>query len=440
MIQKNSPAALFFCRLATLSLLLLTILSTTCIIAAHAETVGTLTARVVLRKAATQDSTAVQTLPQGDTVKVLSVSGDWYRVGYGKYGGYIMKAYVDISESSALASSDEIQALGDAPGPMTTGDEGSDVKKLQKALKILGYYTLTVDGKYGDGTLSAVSLYQKAENLKADGIAGKATVTSIFGSCAKTADVTQASDNTESDNSEEDDTNASNTVSCIEDIGTTPKACKEGASGENVVKLQQALELLGYYSADIDGHYGAQTISAVKRFQKNRGMKEDGIAGASTIRVMFSTSKSTSSSSSSSSKTKYTTEEPDWFKDNVSSLIPKKAVFTIKDVRTGKTFQAKRWSGVNHCDTEPLTAADTAIMKSIYGGAWSWNRRPILILYKGHVYAASMNGMPHGTSTIDNNNFNGHFCIHFKNSRTHGTNKVDAAHQKAVAIAAKATW
>jgi hypothetical protein len=130
----------------------------------------------------------------------------------------------------------------------------------------------------------------------------------------------------------------------------------------------------------------------------------------------------------------------DWFADDVSSLIPKKAVVTIKDVRTGKTFKGKRWSGVNHMDTEPLTAEDTAIMKSIYGGSWSWNRRPILILYKNHVYAASMNGMPHGTTTISNNNFDGHFCIHFKNSRTHGTNKVDAAHQKAVAIAAKASW
>ncbi len=440
MSQRYSPAALFFCRLAAFALLLLTLLSTTCGSPAHAESVGTLTARVVLRKAADQSSAAVQTLPQGDAVKVLSTSGDWYKVGYGKYGGYVMKKYVEVSKNSAITNADEIQALGDAPGPMTTGDEGSDVKKLQKALKILGYYKLTADGKYGDGTLSAVALYQKAENLKADGIAGKATITSIFGSCAKTADATQPTESTATDDSESGDTNPSNTVSSIEDIGTTPKACKEGDSGENVVKLQQALELLGYYNSDIDGHYGAQTIAAVKRFQKNRGMKEDGVAGASTIRVMFATGKSTSSSSSSSSKTKYKTEEPDWFKDNVNSLISKKAVFTIKDVRTGKTFKAKRWSGVNHCDTEPLTAADTAIMKAIYGGAWSWNRRPILILYNGHVYAASMNGMPHGTDTIDNNNFAGQFCIHYKNSRTHGTNKVDAAHQKAVAIAAKATW
>ena len=50
-----------------------------------------------------------------------------------------------------------------------------------------------------------------------------------------------------------------------------------------------------------------------------------------------------------------------------------------------------------------------------------------------------MNGMPHGTSTL-NNNFDGHFCIHFYNSRTHGTDRVDEDHQNAVARAMNATW
>ena len=91
-------------------------------------------------------------------------------------------------------------------------------------------------------------------------------------------------------------------------------------------------------------------------------------------------------------------------------------------------------------DTEPLTAEDTAIMKSIYGGSWSWDRRAILVMYNGHVYAASMNGMNHGTTTIADNNFDGHFCIHFYNSRTHETDRVDEDHQAAVARAMKATW
>ena len=60
--------------------------------------------------------------------------------------------------------------------------------------------------------------------------------------------------------------------------------------------------------------------------------------------------------------------------------------------------------------------------------------------YNGHVYAASMNGMPHGTDMISGNNFDGHFCIHFHKSKTHGTDKVDAVHQNCVDLAMKYTW
>jgi hypothetical protein len=47
-----------------------------------------------------------------------------------------------------------------------------------------------------------------------------------------------------------------------------------------------------------------------------------------------------------------------------------------------------------------------------------------------------MNGMPHGGQSIKTNNFKGHFCIHFKNSRTHAGNRLDKSHQAAVKKAA----
>lgn len=39
-----------------------------------------------------------------------------------------------------------------------------------------------------------------------------------------------------------------------------------------------------------------------------------------------------------------------------------------------------------------------------------------------------MNGMPHGAGAIGGNDFNGHFCIHFRDSKLHN-NKVNLAHQ-----------
>ena len=331
----SKAAQRLFCALLCLTLL---ICSLALPAVSLAESSGTTNAKVVLRKSSDKDSKALQTLPEGEEVTILSTSGSWYKVRYGKYTGYIMKKYVDKASESSNASK-KISALGSAPGIMRVGDDNSDVTKLQKALEILGYYDGAIDGKYGNGTKNAVKSYQKDHDLEADGYAGERTIKSIFGSCNSKSLTTQPDPN-----------------------------------------------------------------------------------------------------GSSSSKKTYKTEVLDWFDDNVTRVIPKNARFTIKDVKTGKTFEAVRWSGSNHLDAEPRTDDDTAVMKSIFGGSWSWRRRPILILYNGHVYAASMNGMPHGTTTISGNDFNGHFCIHFKNSKTHETNRIDSDHQYAVNQASKATW
>jgi len=76
-------------------------------------------------------------------------------------------------------------------------------------------------------------------------------------------------------------------------------------------------------------------------------------------------------------------------------------------------------------------------MKKIYGGKWSWARRAIVVEVDGYRIAASMNGMPHGGQAISGNNFDGQFCIHFLNSRTHGSDRVDPDHQAAIKKAAK---
>lgn len=412
-------------------------------------TAGITTAKVVLRKESSKNSKALQTIPKGDEVTILSQSGDWYKVSYGKYTGYVMKKYVRANGSVATSSSgsstasdsssakQKIKALGSAPGIMRVGDENSDVKKLQQALQILGYYSGKIDGKYGKGTTAAVKAYQKAHKLTADGSAGELTIKSIFGSVSSKSLTTQPAPGSSSGSSSSSSGSKYKTVSSISEIGSAPGKTQKGDSGSDVVKIQQALECLGYYSGNIDGVYGESTVAAVKKFQSKRGMKADGIAGAGTIRVLFGSNASTSASSSGSTTLK--TEVLDWYADNVSKVIPKNAHFTIKDVKTGKTFNAVRWSGGDHMDTEPASSSDTAVIKSIYGGSFSWKRRPILIKYNGHVYAASMNGMPHGTTTISNG-FDGHFCIHFKNSKTHGSDKVDSEHQNCVTQASKATW
>ncbi|XOK60107.1 hypothetical protein ACJ7K1_26795 [Paenibacillus elgii] len=109
--------------------------------------------------------------------------------------------------------------------------------------------------------------------------------------------------------------------------------------------------------------------------------------------------------------------------------VAMKAVCRIVDLETGLAFRAQRRAGSSHADMQPLTKADTAVMKEIYNGAWSWKRRAVLVEKDGRSFAASMHGMPHGGDGIPGNGFSGHFCVHFLGSTTHRSKNVDPDHQ-----------
>ena len=55
------------------------------------------------------------------------------------------------------------------------GSTGDEVVAVQTKLRELGYYKGNIDGIYGSGTKSAVTNFQKANGLSADGIAGSKT-------------------------------------------------------------------------------------------------------------------------------------------------------------------------------------------------------------------------------------------------------------------------
>ena len=213
--------------------------------------------------------------------------------------------------------------------------------------------------------------------------------------------------------------------------------CQPGDKGDAVRNVQKRLIKLGYLSGSADGDYGNMTKKAVQAFQKRNGLNVTGSVNSRTLSALNSSGAKRAVSDSSSSSSAGT-ERLNWFNGG-SNTIPKGAVFKVKDCRTGKIFTCRRWSGYNHLDAEPNSYSDTQKMLSIVGH-WTWRRRPILVKYNGHVYAASMNAMPHGTSTISGNGFDGHFCIHFYKSRTHESNQVDSAHQQCVAEAMGYSW
>ena len=131
--------------------------------------------------------------------------------------------------------------------------------------------------------------------------------------------------------------------------------------------------------------------------------------------------------------------EADWWKSDIRTRFGRGEYAIVTDVATGITFKVYRGGGTNHADVQPATAADTAAMKKACGSDYgTWARRAIWVSVDGKRYAASMNCMPHGEGSIKNNNFDGHFCIHFTNSRTHGSNSVCSLHQACIKKALKA--
>ena len=78
---------------------------------------------------------------------------------------------------------------------------------------------------------------------------------------------------------------------------------KYGSRGDEVIQIQTKLKRWGYYSGNIDGIYGTQTLNAVKYFQRKNGLTVDGIAGKNTLEAMGIFNSSGNSSSSNSTTT-----------------------------------------------------------------------------------------------------------------------------------------
>ncbi|QGT99972.1 hypothetical protein SYNTR_1379 [Candidatus Syntrophocurvum alkaliphilum] len=258
-----------------------------------------------------------------------------------------------------------------------------------------------------------------------------------------------------------------------------------GVRGDDVKNVQRDLTNLGYNTYGIDGVFGANTHDAVVSFQRDNDLPTTGVVASMTknalnkhmnnqntvhttqrgdtlfkiamqygtsvdaimqansvdpdniypgIQIVIPNSSNTSTSNPSRGASRYG-EYVDWW-SVVDSTWTIGGIATITDLDTGISFQARRYGGGYHADVEPLTAADTEKLRQIYGGQWSWARKAVLVTTNGRTFAGSMNGMPHAQQAIWDNNFNGHFCVHFLNSRTHGTNRVCPNHQAMVRKAA----
>lgn len=192
------------------------------------------------------------------------------------------------SEDQDLLFSGKAMRAGETATPAPTavpvitstlkkGSRGDDVMTLQQRLTELDYYTGEISGYFGDETVAAVKSFQSRNALTVDGILGAVSRTVLFGSNAVAATDALPADSVS--NTTADEITPGNTITI-----------KDGSNGEHVLKLQQRLQALGYYTSRLDGIYLSDDKAAVKAFQKVNGLTADGKAGYQTQSVLYSDS------------------------------------------------------------------------------------------------------------------------------------------------------
>lgn len=172
------------------------------------------------------------------------------------------------------------------------GSRGSEVTQIQAVLKLLGYYTGEVDGIYDENTLFAVSRFQQAAGLEADGIFGVATwnrllpvtpsVVVVSPETPPTIPVVTSTPSREASTSETPPSVTPSSTSISLPI------LREGMRGEAVVLLQERLKRLGFLQGQADGVFGENTLAAVKAAQRRYNLEADGIVGSATWRALLS--------------------------------------------------------------------------------------------------------------------------------------------------------
>ncbi|MUG97809.1 peptidoglycan-binding protein [Scytonema sp. UIC 10036] len=150
------------------------------------------------------------------------------------------------------------------------GSNGASVRRLQQDLQRLGYFSGNITGYFGSETERAVSQFQQSNGIRPDGIVGPRTQEAI-----------RVSLNQPNYPPNQPDYYPPNQPNYPDNADGS--YLKLGDSGQEVRRLQEDLQQLGYFRANPTGYYGSTTQEAVERFQQNYGLTRSGVADSQTL-------------------------------------------------------------------------------------------------------------------------------------------------------------
>ena len=262
--------------------------------------------KTIVTAAPTAKTEQYRTLQRGDTgADVQNLQQRLYELGYlAKVSG----SYFDAATESAVKdfesaygksrtgiatiqlqqyvfaknarSAWEVKTYTATPSPAPTarfstlrsGSKGTAVTELQERLRELGYMKSKADGIYGEKTIEAVMLFERAYGKSETGIATASLQEALFSYDARP-------------------------YGYVATATPTPRATAQnfttlsrGSSGSRVTELQTRLWELGYLDGEIDGVFGSATEKAVKLFESYHGATETGVATPVMQEFLFSSS------------------------------------------------------------------------------------------------------------------------------------------------------
>lgn len=171
-------------------------------------------------------------------------------------------------------------ALPEFEKPRTTvryGSKGSDAKLVQQRLIELGYLNGKADGNFGSQSMAALKAFQRNNGLVDDGVAGSGTNALLFSYLALAADEKPTVLPTPTP-----------TASAVEITRDNVVVIRQGVTGSAVLRLQQRLQQLGYYTSSLDSKCELDDVVAIRLFQRKNGLSEDGVAGYDTQVLLYS--------------------------------------------------------------------------------------------------------------------------------------------------------